>query len=170
MAGLTGLLAQVRMPLPFTPIPLTGQTFGVLLAGVLLGRKWGGISLAIYTVLGLAGVPWFNGATSELTATAGYLIGFILAALFLGYFTDKYPKYRSFNKMFGLMLFASLVLVYVPGLLWLGFWLNMVKGSTTSILSVISLGAVPFIAGDILKAGLAAATARIITPKESYTA
>jgi biotin transport system substrate-specific component len=136
---------------------------------VLLGRKWGGISLAIYAVLGVAGMPWFNGGTSGLTATGGYLIGFVLAALFLGYYTDKYPKYRSFNKMFGLMLFASLVLVYIPGLLWLGIWLNLVKGSPTSIMSVISLGAVPFIAGDILKAGLAAATARIITPKESFT-
>jgi biotin transport system substrate-specific component len=169
MAGLTGLLAQVRIVLPFTPVPLTGQTFAVLMAGVLLGRKWGGTSLAIYAVLGIAGVPWFNGASSGLSGTAGYLIGFVLAALFLGYYADKYPQYHSFNKMFGLMLFASLVLVYIPGLLWLGFWLNMVKGSTTSIISVISLGAVPFIAGDILKAGLAAATARAVTPKEAFT-
>ena len=98
MAGLTGLLAQVRIVLPFTPVPLTGQTFGVLLAGVLLGRKWGGISLAIYTILGIAGVPWLNGATSGLTATGGYLIGFVLAAFFLGYMTDNNPKYRSFRR------------------------------------------------------------------------
>jgi biotin transport system substrate-specific component len=169
MAGLTGLLAQVRIALPFTPVPITGQTFAVLLAGVLLGRKWGGVSLAIYAVLGIAGIPWFNGASSGLTGTAGYLIGFVLAALFLGYYTDRYPISRSFSSMFGLMLFASLVLVYIPGLLWLGFWLHMVKGSTAGIISVISLGAVPFIAGDILKASLAAATARIITPKESFT-
>jgi biotin transport system substrate-specific component len=169
MAGLTGLLAQVRIALPFTPVPLTGQTFAVLLAGVLLGRKWGGVSLAIYAALGIAGVPWFNGGSSGLSATGGYLIGFVLAALFLGYLTDHNPKFHSFGAMFGLMLFASLVLVYIPGLLWLGFWLNMVRGSTTGILTVVSLGAVPFIAGDILKAGLAAATARIITPKGSFT-
>jgi biotin transport system substrate-specific component len=169
MAGVTGLLAQVRIQLPFTPIPVTGQTFGVLLAGVLLGRKWGGISLAVYAVLGIAGVPWFNGATGGLTATAGYLVGFVVAALFLGYFTDRNPKNRNFNRMFGLMLFASLVLVYIPGLLWLGIWLNLIKGNPASVLSIIGLGAVPFIAGDILKAGLAAAAARIITPGESYT-
>ena len=169
MAGLTGLLAQVRIALPFTPVPITGQTFAVLLAGVLLGRKWGGVSLAIYAVLGIAGIPWFNGASSGLTGTAGYLIGFVLAALFLGYYTDRYPQSRSFSSMFGLMLFASLVLVYIPGLLWLGFWLHMVKGSTAGIISVISLGAVPFIAGDILKASLAAAAAGIVTPKESFT-
>jgi len=169
MAGLTGLLAQVRIALPFTPVPLTGQTFAVLLAGVVLGRKWGGVSLAIYAVLGIAGLPWFNGGTSGLSATGGYLIGFVLAALFLGYYVDKYPKSRSFSAMFGLMLFANFVLVYIPGLLWLGFWLHIVKGSTAGMISVISLGAVPFIAGDILKAGLAAAAARILTPKESFT-
>jgi len=169
MAGLTGLLAQVRIALPFTPVPITGQTFAVLLAGVLLGRKWGGVSLAIYAVLGIAGIPWFNGASSGLTGTTGYLIGFVLTALFLGYYTDRYPKSRSFSSMFGLMLFASLVLVYIPGLLWLGFWLHMVKGSTAGIISIISLGAVPFIAGDILKASLAAAATRIVTPKESFT-
>ena len=169
MAGLTGLLAQVRIPLPFTPVPITGQTFAVLLAGVLLGRKWGGISLAIYAVLGVAGIPWFNGASSGLTLTGGYLIGFALAALFLGYFTDKYPKYRTYGWMFALMLFANFVLIYIPGLLWLGFWLHLVKGSTAGIITIISLGATPFIAGDILKAGLAAVTARTVTPKESYT-
>ena len=167
MAAVVGLLAQVRVPLPFTPIPLTGQTFGVLLAGVLLGKKWGGASLGIYAVLGIIGVPWFNGATSGLTATAGYLVGFILASLFLGYFVDKMPDKGSFNRMFGLMLFASIVLVYVPGLLWLGKWLNLVKGMPTGLLSVISLGAAPFIAGDILKTGLAAAIAIKILPRKS---
>jgi biotin transport system substrate-specific component len=167
VAAATGLLAQVRMPLPFTPIPLTGQTFGVLLAGVLLGRKWGGISMAVYAVLGIAGVPWFNGATSGLGATGGYLIGFVLAALFLGYVTDKYPKSRTFNRTFGLMLFASLVLVYVPGLLWLGAWMHLVKGSSAGIVAVISAGALPFVAGDVLKAGAAAFAAGMITPKNS---
>ena len=98
MSGVVGLLAQVRIPLPFTPIPVTGQTFAVLLAGVLLGRKWGGISLAIYAALGIAGVPWFNGATSGFGATGGYLVGFVLAALFLGYVTDRKPAYRSFQQ------------------------------------------------------------------------
>ncbi len=169
LAGLTGLMAQVRIPLPFTPVPVTGQTFAVLLAGVLLGRKWGGVSLAIYAILGIAGVPWFNGGTSGLGATGGYLIGFVMAALFLGYYIDKHPKYRTFNRLFGLMLFSSLIMIYVPGLLWLGFWLHIVKGSTVGVLSVISLGAVPFIAGDILKAVLAALTGRIVTPAKSFT-
>jgi biotin transport system substrate-specific component len=167
MAGAVGLLAQLRIPLPFTPVPVTGQTFGVLMAGVLLGKKWGGASLAIYAVLGLAGVPWFNGASSGLTATGGYLIGFIMASFFLGYFVEKIPDKRSFNQMFGLMLFATLVLVYVPGLVWLGIWLNLVKGIPSDVVSLISLGALPFIAGDILKTGLAAALAIKLLPQKS---
>lgn len=167
MAGVVGLLAQVRVPLPFTPVPLTGQTFGVLMAGVLLGRKWGGASLGVYAVLGIIGVPWFNGATSGMTATAGYLVGFILASLFLGYFIDKMPDKSNFNRMFGLMLFASVVLIYVPGLLWLGIWLNLVKGPPAGLLTVISFGAAPFIAGDILKTGIAAVAAVKILPRKS---
>lgn len=139
------------------------------MSGVLLGRKWGGISLAIYVILGVAGIPWFNGASSGLTATAGYLAGFIMASLFLGYFVDKYPKSRGFSAMFGLMLFASLILVYVPGLLWLGFWLHTINGSAIDIASLLGIGVLPFISGDILKAVLAAMTARIILPEESFT-
>ena len=167
MAAVVGLLAQVKVPLPFTPVPITGQTFGVLLAGVLLGKKWGGVSLGIYAVLGIVGLPWFNGSTSGLTATARYLVGFVLASLFLGYFIDKLPDKNNFNRMFGLMLFAAVIIVYVPGLLWLGLWLNLVKGTPADVLSILSLGAVPFIAGDILKTGLAAVVAVKILPRKS---
>jgi biotin transport system substrate-specific component len=166
MAVITGLLAQVRIPLPFSPIPLTGQTFAVLMAGVLLGKKWGGISLAVYAVLGVAGIPWFTGASSGLTATAGYLVGFIISALFIGYVTDKYPRARSFHAMFGVMLFASLILVYLPGILWLGFWLHTIGNDNVNIASLLGIGVLPFISGDILKAIMAAATAKIILPKE----
>ena len=172
MAALTGLLAQVRVPLPFSPVPITGQTFAVLLAGVLLGRWWGGISLAFYAGLGVAGVPWFAGWGSGIGylagPTGGYIIGFILAALFLGYFTDKYIRSRSFFTMLGLMLFASLIIVYVPGLLQLGLWLNLVKGEPATLTTLLGMGALPFIAGDITKAIAAAAIARGITPKHAY--
>jgi biotin transport system substrate-specific component len=171
MAALTGLLAQVRIQLPWSPVPVTGQTFAVLLAGVLLGRWWGGISLAIYAGLGMAGVPWFagwNGGIGYLAGpTGGYIVGFILAAIFLGHFTDKYIRARSFLSMLGLMLSASLIIVYVPGLIWLGLWLN-VKGEPAAITSLLAMGAIPFIAGDITKAVLAAAITRGITPKMAY--
>lgn len=168
IACLTGLLAQVRFMIPWSPVPITGQTFAVLLAGVLLGRWWGGASLAIYVGLGVAGVPWFSGGASGLGATGGYIIGFILAALFLGYITDKYIKSRNFLSMLGLMLFANFILIYVPGVLWLGLWLNVVRGASTTFIALLGIGAAPFIVGDIIKAVAAAAVAKGITPKLAY--
>ena len=172
MAILTGLLAQVRIMLPWSPVPVTGQTFAVLLAGVLLGKWWGGISLGIYAGGGIMGVPWFagwNGGLGYLAGpTGGYIVGFILAALFLGYLTDKYIRSRSFLSMLGLMLFANFILIYVPGLLQLGLWLNLVKGEPAAFTSLLMMGAVPFMAGDITKTVLAALIARGATPKSAY--
>ncbi len=168
IAGTVGLLAQVRFPLPWSPVPITAQTFAVLLAGVLMGRWWGGVSLAIFGGLGWAGVPWFSGWASGITATGGYIIGFILAAIFLGYFTDKYIRSRSFLSMLGLMLFANFILIYVPGLIWLWLWLKVVAGAAPTFIALLGMGLTPFIAGDITKAVAAAAIARGITPKLAY--
>jgi len=172
MAILTGLLAQLKIMLPWSPVPITGQTFAALLAGVLLGTWWGGISLAIYAGLGAAGVPWFQsfgGGLAYLSGpTGGYIIGFILAALFLGYFTDKFVRSRSFLAMLGLMLFADFVLIYGPGLLQLNLWLTMVKGTPVSFSHLLMIGAVPFLAGDAIKCVMAASVARGITPKKAY--
>jgi biotin transport system substrate-specific component len=180
IACLIGLLAQVRVYTPWTPVPITGQTFAVLLAGVVVGRSWGGVSVAIYAVLGIAGVPWFApqagmpafsaGGIGHLAGpTGGYIVGMILAALFLGYFTDKYVKARRFLSMLGMMLFASLVIIYLPGLIWLGVWLNLVSGTPASVSEVIAIGAVPFILGDILKSVLAVVIVRVIIPSQDYS-
>ena len=167
MACLVGLLAQTRFPNPWLPlIPITGQTFAVLLAGVLLGRWWGGASLAIYAGLGAVGLPWFSGWSGGFGATGGYIIGFVLAALFLGHFTDKYIRARSFFSMLGLMLFANFILIWVPGLIWLGLF-KVVAGTPATITGLL-VGSVPFIPGDITKAVLAATIARGITPKLAY--
>jgi biotin transport system substrate-specific component len=172
MACLIGLVAQIRIMIPWSPVPVTGQTFAVLLAGVLLGRWWGGASLAIYAGLGAAGVPWFTGWSSGLGylagPTCGYIIGFILAALFLGHLTDTYIRSRSFLSMLVLMLLANFILIYVPGLLQLGLWLNLVKGEPVAFTTLLGMGALPFVAGDITKAVLAAAIARAVTPKLAY--
>jgi biotin transport system substrate-specific component len=167
-AVLTGLAAQLRFYLPFSPVPFTGQTFAVLLAGVMLGRWWGGASMAVYATLGFAGVPWFNGLTSGVTATGGYIIGFILAALFIGHLTDKYIRSRSIVKMLGIMLVANFGLIYIPGLVWLGFWMNSVTGGSVNIAALLAMGATPFIIGDVVKAVLAAVAARTITPEKAY--
>ena len=165
-AGIIGLVAQIRIP--FEPVPITGQTFAVLLTGVLLGKRWGGISVASYVGLGAAGVPWFygwSGGIGHLTgATMGYLIGFILAALFLGFFVDRYINSRRFLPMLGLMLFANFVLIYGPGLLWLN---TFMPGGLFSY-SLWWFGMLIFIPGDIIKAIAAAAVVKGIAPKEAY--
>jgi biotin transport system substrate-specific component len=172
IAGLTGLLAQARIPLPWSPVPITGQTFAALLAGVLLGRWWGGISLAIYAGLGAAGVPWFSGWSGGVGylagPTGGYIIGFILAALFIGHFTDTYVRSRSFLSMLAIMLFANFVLIYVPGLLQLRLWLKSVTGEPVTFTTLLKMGVIPFVPGDITKAVMAAAIAGGITPKLAY--
>lgn len=165
-AGIIGLVAQIRIP--FEPVPITGQTFAVLLTAVLLGKRWGGISVASYIGLGAAGVPWFygwSGGIGHLTgATMGYLIGFILAALFLGFFVDRYINSRRFLPMLGLMLFANFVLIYGPGLLWLN---TFMPGGLFSY-SLWWFGMLIFIPGDIIKAIAAAAVVKGIAPKEAY--
>lgn len=172
MACVTGLIAQMKIPLPWTPVPITGQTFAVLIAGVLLGRWWGGISQAIYVAIGVAGVPWFAGWSGGYSViigpTGGYLIGFILAALFLGHFTDRYIRARSFLSMFSLMLFANFVLIHIPGLLQLGLWLRIVKGAAPTLWELLWMGTIPFIIGDVVKIVASAVAAKAITPKKAY--
>lgn len=165
VACLTGLLAQIRIMTPWSPVPITGQTFAVLLAGVLMGRWWGGLSMALYGGLGLAGVPWFSGWAAGQVVSGGYVLGFVVAALFLGYVTDKYAASRRFPAMLGLMLFASLILVYVPGVIWLKFWLDAVNGGSTSFTYLLGIGVAPFIIGDVIKSVLAAVIARGILPR-----
>lgn len=172
MAAVTGLAAQVKFQLPWTPVPITGQTFGVLLAGVLLGRWWGGASMAIYAGLGAIGLPWFAGWSGGFGvlggATGGYIVGFVLAALFVGYVTDKFIRSRSFLTMLALMLFANFILIHGPGLFQLNQWLVLIKGKTVGFGPLLIMGTIPFIAGDVTKAVLAALIARAVTPKQSY--
>lgn len=171
-ACVVGLLAQARISLPWTPVPVTGQTFGVLLAGVLLGRWWGGVSLALYAGVGAAGLPWFanwSGGHAILAGpTGGYIIGFITAALFIGHFTEKYVRSRSFLVMLGLMLVANFFIIYAFGLPHLYFWLSLAKGQAVSFPQLLAMGLTPFIAGDMTKAIIATVIAQGITPKQAY--
>lgn len=163
-ALLTAILAQVRFYLPGNSlVPITGQTFAVLLAGVVLG-KWGGISQCFYVGLGAMGLPWFANVTGS---TIGYLIGFVIAAFFIGYVTDKYLRSRKFSSMFLLMLFSSFVLIYVPGLIYLYFYISPL-GFSVSLIELLTIAVIPFIAGDIIKAVAAASIAKFITPKKSF--
>jgi biotin transport system substrate-specific component len=170
-ACLTGMLAQVRIYLPWTPVPITGQTFAVLLCGIVLGR-WGGVSQGMYAGIGMAGVPWFAGWSGGIAVitgpTGGYIIGFVFAAFFLGYVVDRYLWSRSFFSILMLMFFANFVLIYGPGLFQLYVWLSLVKGASIGIWELLIMGAIPFIAGDVTKVVVAASVTRGITPKRAY--
>ena len=166
-ACLTGLLAQFRFYFPGSPVPITGQTFAVLLAGILLG-KWGGISQGMYVGIGAMGVPWFSGMNGGIAylagPTGGYIIGFIFTAFFLGYFMDTYVRSRSFFSMLGLMLFANFTFIYIPGLLHLYFFM----GASIGIVELLLIGMIPFVVGDLIKIFTAAAITKGITPKRAY--
>jgi len=167
MACITGIMAQVIIPLPWTPVPITAQTFAVLTAGILLGRYWGGLSMVLYLLIGIAGVPWFTGMTGGITAitgaTGGFLIGFIITALFLGH-TGNYDNNRSFKSMLGLLLISNFAFIYIPGLIGLGVWLYLVNGTIPGIGTLLIMGLLPFIVGDLIKISGAAILAKAVNP------
>jgi biotin transport system substrate-specific component len=168
MAGATGLAAQVEIRLPWTPVPITGQTFAVLVSGILLGRGWGGVSQFLYIGLGAVGVPWFAGWSGGPAAlfgpTGGYLLGFVAAALFLGHFADPQVRPRRWCSTTALFLFANFALIHLPGLVHLRFWLWATGGATPSLLELAWMGTVPFVAGDLVKVAAAVAVVRGLTP------
>jgi len=173
-ACLTGLLAQARFYLPGTPVPITGQTFAVLFSAVLLGKWWGGISQTMYLGVGVAGMPWFAGFNSGLGylagPTGGYLIGFIIAAFFLGFCVDRYVKSRKYWTMFALMMFTNFGIVFGLGLLQLYGWIALTTGTSVSIWGLLMMGLIPFVIGDTIKIAIAAGIASSITPKQAYGA
>lgn len=172
MACLTGLMAQVVIPLPWTPVPVTAQTFAVLFAGIVLGRYWGGLSMLIYIAIGLIGVPWFAGTTGGIEilfgASGGFLVGFVLAALVVGHLSDRYVKVRSFMPMLTLLAFANFILIYVPGVIGLATFMYVTNGTVPGVWTLLAMGVLPFVIGDLIKIGGAAALAKAVTPKDSF--
>lgn len=170
IAALTGIAAQIKMPLPGTPVPITLQSFMVLLAGLLLGKNWGGLSQVFYVGLGAIGVPWFAGATGGFAylmgPTTGYLIGFIVSAFVIGWLYDKSSETRKWLPMLGIMIISNLFIVYGFGLAYLAFWLSAIKGSSFDFINLLWMGALPFLLGDLLKILAASFVGNIISHKQ----
>lgn len=169
MACFTGIMAQIIIPLPWTPVPITGQTFAVLCSGLFLGKKYGCLSQILYIVLGIAFIPWFGGMTGGievfLGSTGGFMIGFIIASYFIGAIRDKYADARSFTKMAIVIGVANFALIYIPGLAGLALWSSYV-GAPLGIIDLLMMGLVPFIAGDIVKILGAASVSKVFLPKD----
>lgn len=169
MACFTGIMAQIIIPLPWTPVPITAQTFAVLCSGLFLGKKYGCLSQILYIVLGAAFIPWFGGMTGGveilLGSTFGFFIGFVIASYAIGAITEKYAEARSFKKMAIVIGVANFALIYIPGLLGLALWLSL-QGASVGIVEILMMGLVPFIFGDIVKVLGAASVSKVFLPKE----
>ena len=149
---LTALLAQIRVPLPFTPVPVTGQTLAVLLAGAVLGARRGFLSQALYLVLGAA---WLHFAVGSLVGpTAGYLWTFPLAAWLVGWLLERGAGRHSWALTGALA--AANALILAGGVLWLSISLSV------SIRQALLLGFAPFWLGDVLKISAAALIVRTL--------
>ncbi|MEU6524189.1 biotin transporter BioY [Streptomyces sp. NPDC046924] len=147
-AALTGVAAQIAVPIPGSPVPVTGQTFAALLVGTALGARRGLLSLALYALAGVAGVPWFAEGGSGYGAPAfGYILGMLLAAAVVGTLARRGAD-RSAWRMAGTMLLGSAV-IYAVGVPYLALATGM------SASAAIAAGLTPFLIGDALKAALA---------------
>ena len=148
-SALIALCAQVSVP--FYPVPVTMQTFAVILIGLIYGWRLGGITVALYLIEGAIGLPVFAGGKGGMIVlmgpTAGYLYGFFLAAVACGWFAERGFD-RSYFKLI-VPLLAGNVLLYTSGLIWLGNFIGWDK-------PVLDLGLYPFIPGDLLKIAMAA--------------
>ena len=158
-AMFTGLAAQVRIPVPFSPVPVTGQTFIVLLSPLLIDR-WSVLSQILYTSLGILGVPWFSGHSAGLQTllgpTGGYLLGFIVASFFISQGPQS-SKHRSSVAVVLRLAIANFGLIYGFGLIQLYLWFAG-KGVYISLSKLLSMGLIPFVSGDLIKILLAYST------------
>ncbi|MGW1653081.1 biotin transporter BioY [Streptomyces atratus] len=147
-AALTGIAAQIAVPVPGSPVPVTGQTFAALLVGTALGARRGFLSLAVYALVGMAGVPWFAGGSSGAGgASFGYVLGMLLAATVVGGLARRGGD-RSVLRTAGTMVLGSAI-IYAVGVPYLALSTGM------SASAAIAVGLVPFLLGDALKAALA---------------
>jgi biotin transport system substrate-specific component len=149
-AGLTGLAAQISLPVHGSPVPVTGQTFGVLLVGAALGARRGAASMALYLLVGFLGVPWFAGGTtgSVHLATLGYLVGFILAGALVGRLAERGADRSPWRT--ALTMVVGNVVIYACGVPYLAFSAHL------SVASALHDGLTVFLLGDALKILLAA--------------
>jgi biotin transport system substrate-specific component len=150
-AVLTALAAQIRVPIPGTPVPVTGQTFAVLLTGAALGARLGAAGQMLYVLAGLAGMPVFQDAQSGWSyatgATGGYLVGFVAAAALVGYLAQRRQD-RTVAAAVPAFL-AGTVVIYLLGVPWLARTLDV------SWTEAVTLGMTPFLLGDLAKAAVA---------------
>jgi biotin transport system substrate-specific component len=146
---LIAVAAQIKIPLPFSPVPITGQTFAVLLLAALYGSKRGPVTVITYLALGVAGIPVFAGAIAGIAPligpTGGYLAGFLAAAYLVGLLSERGWDRKPWSAAVSMIIGNAII--YALGVLWLAYYVGWGK--------VLATGVLPFIPGDIIKIGLA---------------
>ena len=160
IAGSLVLWLSAKIQIPFYPVPMTMQTFVVLVIGMVYGWKLGAATILLYLAEGAAGLPVFAGTPEKgigiaymMSGTGGYLVGYVLAAALCGWLAEKGWDKNTVTTALA-MLLGNIVL-YVPGLLWLGILFGWDK-------PILEWGLIPFIPGDLLKLALAAVTLPLI--------
>lgn len=154
VAGSLLLWISAKVSIPFWPVPLTMQTLVVLMIGMAFGARLGAATVALYLLEGAAGLPVFSGTPEKglglaymMSTTGGYLFGFVVAAGAVGFLAERGWD-RNLSTTALAMLIGT-VLIYIPGVLWLGMVLGWDK-------PILSWGLTPFLAGDALKLVIAA--------------
>ena len=171
MAGVAfiALLAQIAIPVPGSPVPVTGQTLAVLLIGTTYGARLGVLTFATYLLAGVAGAPIFapsgtsanHGIDRLIGATGGYLVGMLVASLVLGYLADRKAD-QKFRTSFPALLLGDAI-IFTFGLLWLQQTLDLSWSKT------IAAGFTPFILGEALKIAITATSLPLIWRRISRT-
>lgn len=171
MAGVTfiALLAQIAIPVPGSPVPVTGQTLAVLLIGTTYGARLGVLTFATYLLAGVAGAPIFapsatsanHGIDRLIGATGGYLVGMLVASLVLGYLADRKAD-QKFRTSFPALLLGDAI-IFTFGLLWLQQTLDLSWAKT------IAAGFTPFILGEAIKIAITATSLPLVWRRISRT-
>ena len=163
------LLAQIAIPVPGSPVPVTGQTLAVLLIGTTYGARLGVLTFATYLLAGIAGAPIFapsatsanHGIDRLIGATGGYLVGMLMASLVLGYLADRKAD-QKFRTSFPALLLGDAI-IFTFGLLWLQQTLDLSWSKT------IAAGFTPFILGEALKIAITATSLPLVWRRISRT-
>jgi biotin transport system substrate-specific component len=163
--GFITVMAQVAIPVPGSPVPVTGQTLAVLLIGTTYGARLGLVTFATYLLAGVAGAPIFAGSTHGIEkvigATGGYLVGMLIASFLLGYLADRKAD-QKFKTSFPALLLGDAVIFFF-GLTWLHYSLDLSWSAT------IAAGLTPFILGEALKIAITATSLPLVWRKISLT-
>ncbi len=170
MAALTAVGAFIPIPIPFSPVPVTLQSLFILLAGLILGPRWGLMSISVYLLAGICGLPVFSGATGGIAhfagPTGGYLFGFLPAVFMIGLISGNGGRKESIKSrkqvIFDILaMVCGTALIYLFGVSWL---VNLYAGKSMTMGQGLAVGMIPFLPGDVLKIIAAAAIAKSLRP------